>query len=123
MVIDVDELKIYDLAEEYALSFRETNDFKRFLILKVKIEEELKKEIIDFKNAESKYLEAKEYGDFHPDLTKYKNDLIVKKSILYSNNLVIEYKELEQKLQRKLDDDLNELKQSISNKFSIKKIF
>ena len=36
---------------------------------------------------------------------------------------MIEYKELEHKRQTKLDEDLNDLKSTISNKFKLEKIF
>ena len=36
---------------------------------------------------------------------------------------MVEYKELEHKIQSKLDKDLNDLKSTISNKFKLEKIF
>lgn len=112
----MEELKLYDLAEEYAVLFTSSVQFERFLELSKEIKEKLDKEIIAFKTAEAKYLEAKEYGKFHPDLKRFTNNFINAKAKLYSNPLIIEYKELELKLQNKLNDDINSLKKSISNK-------
>lgn len=117
----MDELKLYDLADEYADSFIHSVQFERFLELSKEIKEELSKEIIAFKTAESLYSDALSYGKYHPDLVKYKNRLIDTKAKLYSHPLMVEYKKLEFELQTKLNIDLNSLKKSISNKLEITK--
>ena len=115
--------KIYDLAEEYANSIIESDDFKRYLELKEEIRKTLGMKIVAFKTKEAKYVEAKSYGNYHPDLKKYQEEFHIAKTNLYSHPLMVEYKELEHKIQAKLDEDLNDLKSTISNKFKLEKIF
>lgn len=110
---------ILELAEHYADEILESSDFKRLLELKKQIQEKCGQKVIAFKTAEAKYLEAKQYGNYHPDLKKYQLNFVEAKQKLYSDPLVSEYKELEQKLQNKLNQDLNTLKQDISNKFKL----
>lgn len=114
---------IYDLAEEYAIKIIQSSDFQRLLELKEKIKTDLSGKIIAFKTAEAKYLEAKEYGKYHPNLEEYKEKFISSKTKLFQEELVKEYKELENKIQEKLNQDLNDLKQSISNKFKLDYFF
>ncbi len=110
---------IYDLAEQYADRLIESADFKKLVELKTYIKTNLRNTIVAFKTAEAKYLEVKEYGKYHPDLKKYQTEFINLKTKLYKNPYVMEYKELERKLQSKLDSDLNDLKKSVSNKFKL----
>lgn len=110
---------IYDLAEDYAQELMNSKDFQRLLEVKKQIKKTLSQKIIAFKTAESKYIEAKSYGNFHPDLKKYQEDFISAKTSLYSENLVKEYKLLEAKIQNQLNQDINVLKQSVSNKFKL----
>jgi len=117
----MDELRLYELADEYADSFINSVQFERFLEVNKEIKEKLAKEIIAFKTAESIYTDALSYGKYHPDLEKYKKRLIETKTKLYSHPLMIEYKKLEFELQSKLNMDLNDLKKSISNKLEITK--
>lgn len=118
----MEELKIYDLADEYAQRLVQDTDFKLLKEISKKIEEELTKEIMNFKNWEAKYLEALEYGKYHPNLNDYQKKFMEAKKLLYSNELVIKYKALEQKIQNKIAADLNDLKQNISNKFKLESI-
>ena len=115
--------RIYDLAEEYANRIIESDDFKRFLELKELIRKTLGGKIVAFKTKEAKYIEAKSYGNYHPDLKKYQEDFQRAKANLYNEPLMLEYKELEHKIQSKIDKDLNDLKGTISNKFTLEKIF
>ena len=115
--------KIYDMAEVYADSIIESEDFKRYLTLKEEIRKTLGMRIVAFKTKEAKYIEAKSYGNYHPDLKKYQEEFQIAKTNLYSHPLMVEYKELEHKIQAKLDKDLNDLKSTISNKFKLEKIF
>lgn len=110
---------IYDLAEEYAEDIIASKDFQRLLELKEEIKKNLSKKIISFKTAEAKYMEAKSYGNYHPNLKEYQEAFVSAKASLYSEALVKEYKELEQKLQERLNQDINDLKQSVSNKFKL----
>ena len=115
--------RIYDMAEEYADSVIESEDFKRYIELKEEIRKTLGMKIIAFKTKEAKYVEAKSYGNYHPDLKRYQEEFQIAKTNLYSHPLMVEYKELERKIQSKLDEDLNDLKSTISNKFKLEKIF
>ena len=115
--------KIYDLAEEYANSIIESEEFKRFIETKELIRKTLSGKIVAFKTKEAKYIEAKSYGNYHPDLKRYQEEFQKAKANLYNEPLMLEYKELEHKLQSKIDSDLNDLKGTISNKFKLEKIF
>lgn len=110
---------IYKLTEDYAQEIIDSDDFQRLLELKELIKKNLSHKIVAFKTAEAKYVEAKNYGNYHPDLKKYQEEFIIAKTNLYSENLVKEYKELETKIQERLDHDLNDLKKSVSNKFKL----
>lgn len=110
---------IYDLADAYADEVIQSEDFQRFLELKELIKQNLSNKIIAFKTAEAKYLEAKQYGTYHPDLEKYQKKFVEAKKNLYSEPLVMEYKKLEMNLQQQLNQDMNSLKQSISNKYKL----
>ncbi|MDE7385330.1 MAG: YlbF family regulator [Anaeroplasmataceae bacterium] len=110
---------IYDLAEDYADKVINSPDFQRLLEVKEEIKRTLSGKIMAFKTAEAKYLEAKEYGKYHPDLEEYKKRFLETKTKLFSESLVKEYKELETKLQEKLNQDINDLKKSVSNKFKL----
>ena len=115
--------KIYDLAESYAEDFVNSLDFKKLLELKQEIKKTLSGKIIAFKTKEAKYLEAKEYGEYHPNLKEYQIAFSEAKKNLYEQPLMKEYKKLELELQSKLDRDMNEIKILISNKFKVKSIF
>lgn len=111
--------QLYNDAIEYAQAIIESSDFKRMLELRECIKKTLAGKIMAFKTAEAKFLEAREYGLYHPDLKKYQKQYIEKKKSLYENPLIMEYKKLERSIQKKLDDDMDDLKKSISNKFHL----
>ncbi|MBD5391121.1 hypothetical protein HDR67_03865 [bacterium] len=110
---------IYARTEEYAQAIIETKEFQRLLEVKELIKKTLGHKIIAFKTAEAKYVEAKNYGKYHPDLKKYQDDFVAAKTSLYSEDLVKEYKQLETKIQNQLNQDMNELKKCVSNKFKL----
>ena len=110
---------IYDLAEEYADEVIDSPDFQRIIEIKELIKKNLSLKIIAFKTAEAKYLEAKDYGKYHPNLEEYRLRFVEAKTKLFSEDLVQEYKALEMKIQERLNQDINELKQSVSNKFKL----
>ena len=110
---------IYDLADDYANDVINSPDFQRLLEIKEEIKKNLSGKIMAFKTAEAKYLEAKEYGKYHPNLEEYKNRFVETKTKLFNESLVKEYKELESKIQDKLNQDINDLKKSVSNKFKL----
>ena len=110
---------IYDLAYAYADEVIQSKDFQRMLELKNLIKQTLSNKIIAFRTAEAKYLEVKQYGKYHPDLEKYQHKFADAKKNLYSEALVQEYKKLEMKIQQRLNQDMNSLKQSVSNKYKL----
>lgn len=110
---------IYDLAEDYGNEIINSPDFQRLLVVKEEIKKNLSGKIMAFKTAEAKYLEAKEYGKYHPNLEEYKKKFVETKTNLFNESLVKEYKELESKIQARLNRDVNDLKKSVSNKFKL----
>lgn len=112
-------MDIYTLAEQYAEQLIDSPDFKRLLELKELIKKELTNKIVAFKTAEANYLEAKSYGNYHPDLLKYQKKFTIAKTNLYSEAYVKEYILLERKIQRILNEDFNNLKRCVSNKFRL----
>lgn len=114
--------KMDDLIDKYVNDFSNSEDFKKLKELKKLIDDKYKKEILLFKTALDKYQEALKYPDYY-DMKKIRNDLSKAKSNLYSKEDVIEYLKLENSLQVTLDNDFNDIKKSISNKFTDKKHF
>ncbi len=114
-------MELLELAEKYADTLIKSEEFQRMLQMKEQIKKTLSGKIMAFKTAEAKYLEAKEYGKYHPDLMKYQKEFVEKKKSLYEEPLIQEYKALERSIQVKLDRDMDDLKQSISNKFNVSK--
>lgn len=114
-------MELLELAEQYADTLINSEEFQGLLQLKEQIKKTLSGKIMAFKTAEAKYLEAKEYGKYHPDLEKYQREFVEKKKNLYQEPLIQEYKALERSIQVKLDRDMDDLKQSISNKFNVSK--
>ncbi len=110
---------LYELAEAYADEIIQSQEFQKLLALKKEIKLKLSAKIIAFKTAEAKYLEAKSYGTFHPNLKEYQEQFVLAKSRLYAEPLVKEYKALERSIQNRLNSEVNELKNSISNKFKL----
>lgn len=112
---------VYDLADKYADSIIHSVDFQNLLSLNKEIKLQLKNKIIAFKTAESKYLDAKQYGNYHPNFAEYQERFSKTKKALYEEPLVKKYKKLEFEIQKKLDNDINDLKKCISNKFKLTK--
>ncbi|MDE5856666.1 MAG: hypothetical protein K2H06_06430, partial [Anaeroplasmataceae bacterium] len=79
---------IYDLADDYANDVINSPDFQRLLEVKEEIKKTLSGKIMAFKTAEARYLEAKEYGKYHPNLEEYKNKFIETKTKLFNESLV-----------------------------------
>lgn len=107
---------MYDLANDYVNNILETDEAKRLLELKKIIDTKYASLIINLKTKESLYNESLEYGDYYKDKQKIKNDFIEAKAKLYSKEEVKQYFDLERKLNKMINDDLNALKESISNK-------
>ena len=105
-----------ELVKDYVNKIEELDEFKRLLELKDLINKKYGLLIISFKTKEAKYLEAKERGNIF-DLDLAKKEFQEAKTKLYEKEEVKEYFILERKLNSILEDDINELKRSISNKF------
>lgn len=108
---------IIDEAINYANSIIETEEFKEFLELKKKINNEYGKLIVSFKNLEAKYLEASKYKDYYPNFKEIQQSLVKAKAELYSLDDVKRYFSLERSIQEMLDKDTLEIKESISSHF------
>ena len=102
------------LEEKYINELYSLKEFRRLLELKDIINNKYKKEIISFKTNESMYNEAKLKGYLTEDIT---NSFIRAKTNLYQMEEVKEYFKLESFINKKLKDDFNDIKKSISNKF------
>ena len=101
-----------ELIDEYINEVKNTDYFKRLLELKEIIDNNYKKEILAFKTAEERYLEASKYPNQY-DMDSIKNNLIIAKKNLYSKSEVREYFEIENKIQDILNSDFNRIKDSI----------
>lgn len=110
-----------ELAIEYVSKLQNEPIFKELLALKNTIDEKYKKEIIRFKLSEAQYSEARKYESYRDDLIKIKDKFIQAKTELYSRPEVKRYFELERDLQNILTSDFNEIKNYISNKFTMNK--
>lgn len=108
-----------DLVNEYVKRLLSDGRLQRLLELKRKIDTAYASCIVNLKNAEAKYLEAKSYGKYYPGLEEIQKRFSQAKEKLYSKPEVKEYFRLEREFQALLDEDMNELKTSISNKFSL----
>lgn len=106
-----------DLADLYVKEFSETKEFKEIKELKKVIDEKYKKEIIQMKNLEQQYTEAKKYADYYPQFSDLQKAFVLAKKELYEKPEVIRYFQLERQLQKELDEDMNDIKAIISNKF------
>ncbi len=114
MNIDVLE-KTYLLSDE----IKKTTLYKEVEDLNKRIESELKSELEVFVDAKEKYYEAQKYGKYHPSLSEYTKELSRTKAILYSKDIVKQYNEKYNELQKLLNDILDEIKINMSNKFEL----
>ena len=105
-----------ELIGDYVAKIKDTEEFKRLLELKKLIDNNYASLIIKFKNKEAMYLEAKEYPNQY-DLNRIQKEFSEAKTLLYSKPEVKEYFMLERKINENLTSDINDLKESISNKF------
>lgn len=106
-----------DLAIEYVNNLSSTNEFKRLIELKKIIDSKYSSLIVRLKNMEARYIEARQYPSQY-DVISIQKEFSEAKSELYSKEEVKEYFKLERQLDEFLTNDLNDLKDSISNKFN-----
>ena len=110
------------IVDDYVNEITDNDDFKKLIELKKIIDSKYKNEIISFKTAESKYLEASNYGKYYPNLEELRRDFSNKKKELYSKEEVREYFDLERKINESINNDINELKEIVlDNKYNNKK--
>ena len=97
--------KLVGLTYDACDAFKEQAEYKRLLELRKKIDEDkdVQKLISVFSKTKKRYEEAKKYGQYHPDLSKYQKEFQEKKVALMEHKLVKEYKNIEKSLQRYLD--------------------
>lgn len=112
-----------ELALEYSNIIKNTNEYEELIKLKNIIDKKYSNLIIDFKTKEALYLEAKQYENYHPNFKDIQNNFVEAKKALYEKEEVKEYFKFERIIQKMLDEDINDLKDSISNKFKINKLF
>ncbi len=106
--------KTYELVEE----IKQKKDYKRLLELHQIIETDstIQELINTFIKYNDKYEEVTKYGKYHPDLKKVQQEFSSAKEKLYTNVIVKEYKNLENKLQKELNIISKEIAISISQK-------
>ena len=107
--------ELCEKSEKFANEIMETLEFKELLELKEKISKEIPELLEEFNKAKEKYDEVMEDGSYHPDYRNTKLRLVKAKETLYTNPLVIRYKELERSIQEKLDLASKEIVKAISN--------
>lgn len=112
-----------DPVSEYMKELLADGRLERLIELKKEIDMLYASSIVGFKTAEAKYLEARSYGKHYPDFEGIQKRFSQAKQKLYSKPEVREYFRLERELQGLLDEDMNELKTAISNKFSLQNHF
>ncbi len=111
-------MRYFELCEKsvgFANEIMESVEFKELLSVKEEIAIKIPKLLEDFKKAKEKYEEVSMYLTYHPDYRKVKLELVRAKEALYTNQLVIRYKELEKKIQEKLNIASQEIVKAISN--------
>ena len=106
--------ELCDRSVAYANEITSSNEFKELLELKERINKEIPLLVEAFKKAREKYEEVSKYSSYHPDLKRVRNELVAAKEALYTNPLVIKYKELEKEIQNKLNDVAHEIAKTIS---------
>lgn len=113
---------IYDDLDNLISEIIASTDFLRLKELKKIIDEKYKKEIWTFKRAESIYNDALPNKNYYKDFDKISLNLSNAKNDLYSMPEVIEYKILEEKINKMLISLSNDITNIMSNKFKKKKI-
>ena len=102
----------YDLVDEII----DNEIFKELLALKKRIDIECISQINKFNDLKAKYVEISKYGEYHPDIKIVRKELSEAKVALYSNPLVIAYKDKENAVQKFLDSIKNEIVSEVCKK-------
>ncbi len=92
--------KVDNLVDEICELIESLDEKKKLAKLNQVIEsdDEIKKLIEDFENAKAKYYEVSKYSTHHPDFKEVSHNLIKAKENLYSNEVIKEFKEIENSL-------------------------
>ena len=106
--------KTYELVEE----IKSKKEYKKLLELHkiIETDQHIKELITIFQKYNDKYNEVSKYGKYHPDLKKVSKEFAQAKENLYSNEIVKEYKTLENLIQKEFNNISKELATSISPK-------
>ena len=111
-------MRYFELCDKsvlFANEIMESDEFKELLEIKELIAKTIPEILENFQRAKEKYEEVQKYGTYHPDYRNVKLELVKAKEALYTNNLVIRYKELEKKIQEKLNIAANQIASAISS--------
>ena len=107
--------ELCDKSVAFAKEIMETEDFKELIRVKNELQASYPELLNRFNKAKEKYEEVSQYSTYHPDYRKVKLELVSAKEALYTNELVKKYKELEKKIQEKLNEASQEIVKAISN--------
>lgn len=118
MVLLIMVIPLEELVDKYIDELSNDKDFIRLLELKKIIDDKYKKEILIFKTCEEKYIDSEKYQQYI-DISGVRKELSVAKANLYSKEEVKEYFDIERKIQNKINEDIDKIKSSISNKFTL----
>ncbi len=113
---------IYEDLDNFLEEFTSQEQFKELLSLKKTIDDKYFKEIMYFKQKEMEYNEALKYESYYDNIEDIKNKLSLAKQKLFEKDEVRRYLKLERLLSQDLVRLSNELAQTFSNKFNLKKI-
>lgn len=104
----------YDLITE----IKDLKEYRRLLVLKkiISSDDIIQELMIEFNKQQTRYQETIKYGKHHPDLKKVQKEFSRSKDLLYNNEVVKEYKRLENEIQSKLNAISKELALSVSEK-------
>lgn len=115
-------MRYFELCDKsylFAKEIMETVEFQELLVIKERISQEIPQLVKEFNDAKEKYDDISKYSTFHPDYRKVKLELIRTKEALYTNQLVLRYKELEKLIQEKLTLASKEIVKAISNNIEV----
>ena len=106
--------ELCDKSVRFANEIMASSEFVELLEVKDKISNSIPDILEEFRKAKEKYEEVSKYSSYHPDLERVRTRLVKAKEALYTNSLVIRYKELEKEIQKKLNLVAQEIAEVIS---------
>ena len=106
-----------ELIDEYINEIKNSDDFKKLIELKKLIDSKYQSLIMSFNVKRDNYFEAEKNKNYYKDFDLIKKEYIDIKTQLFSKEEVKEYINLENKINNRLDEDFNKVKESISSKF------